>query len=112
MEGFIVTGAKQVEIGMLINIFLSMWSVNGSYKYLAVYWNCIIGNKLAEDSKKYGVENTCTSGNTLSKAAMSYGRARGQIEKERENLQKALGTQVCYLHSFAVVNELLLLFLS
>ncbi|KAI3855356.1 hypothetical protein MKX03_025314 [Papaver bracteatum] len=66
VEGYIVTGSKQVEIG----------------------------TKLAEDSRKYGAENTCTSGNTLSKAALSYGRARSQMEKERGNLLKALGTQV------------------
>lgn len=66
VEGFIVTGSKQVEIG----------------------------NKLSEDSRKYGAENTCTSGSTLSKAALSYGRTRAQMEKERGNLLKALGTQV------------------
>lgn len=66
VEGYIVTGSKQVEIG----------------------------TKLSEDSRKYGVENTCTSGSTLSKAALSYGRARAQMEKERGNLLKALGTQV------------------
>ncbi|XP_077231182.1 SH3 domain-containing protein 2-like [Tasmannia lanceolata] len=66
VEGFIVTGSKQVEIG----------------------------TKLSEDSRKYGAENTCTSGNTLSKAALNYGRARSQMDKERGNLLKALGTQV------------------
>ncbi|KAJ0964242.1 hypothetical protein J5N97_029364 [Dioscorea zingiberensis] len=66
VEGYIVTGSKQVEIG----------------------------SKLSEDSRKYGVENTCTSGNTLSKAALSFGKARSQMEKERGNLLKALGTQV------------------
>ncbi|PIA57120.1 hypothetical protein AQUCO_00600092v1 [Aquilegia coerulea] len=66
VEGYIVTGSKQVEIG----------------------------TKLSDDSKKYGAENTCTSGSTLSKAALSYGRARAQMEKERENLLKALGPQV------------------
>ncbi|KAM0004974.1 putative SH3 domain, AH/BAR domain superfamily, SH3-like domain superfamily protein [Helianthus debilis subsp. tardiflorus] len=66
VEGFIVVGSKQVEIG----------------------------TKLSEDSRKYGAENTCTSGNALSKAAMSYSSARMDIEKERENLLKALGTQV------------------
>lgn len=49
---------------------------------------------MAEDSRKYGAENTCTSGNTLSKAALSYSRAQAEIEKEREDLLKALGTQV------------------
>ncbi|XP_057966131.1 SH3 domain-containing protein 2-like [Malania oleifera] len=66
VEGYIVTGSKQVEIG----------------------------TKLSEDSRKYGVENTCTSGNTLSKAALNYGRARAHMEKERGNLLKAFGTQV------------------
>ncbi|CAN1745561.1 SH3 domain-containing protein 2 [Linum perenne] len=66
VEGYIVTGSKQVEIG----------------------------TKLSEDSRKYGSENTCTSGNTLSKAALNYGRARAQMEKERGSLLKAFGTQV------------------
>ncbi|EPS66080.1 hypothetical protein M569_08697 [Genlisea aurea] len=66
VEGYIVTGSKQVEIG----------------------------TKLSEDSRKYGNENTCTSGSTLSKAASSFSRARALVEKERGNLLKALGTQV------------------
>ncbi|KAG5543109.1 hypothetical protein RHGRI_016005 [Rhododendron griersonianum] len=66
VEGYIVTGSKQLEIGA----------------------------KLSEDSRKYGAENTCTTGSTLSKAALSYSRACAQIEKERGNLLKALGTQV------------------
>ncbi|GAB2267660.1 SH3 domain-containing protein 2 [Dionaea muscipula] len=66
VEGYIVTGSKQVEIG----------------------------TKLSEDSRKYGTENTCTSGSTLSKASLSFSRARAQMEKERGNLLKALGTQV------------------
>ncbi|XP_048433602.1 SH3 domain-containing protein 2 isoform X2 [Pyrus x bretschneideri] len=47
-----------------------------------------------EDSRKYGAEKTCTSGNTLSRAALSFGRARAQMEKERGVLLRALGTQV------------------
>ncbi|KAL8129267.1 hypothetical protein V2J09_018422 [Rumex salicifolius] len=66
VEGYVVTGSKQVEIG----------------------------TKLSEDSRKYGAENTCTSGSTLSKAAMNFSRARVQMEKECGNLLKALGTQV------------------
>ncbi|XP_020085380.1 SH3 domain-containing protein 2-like [Ananas comosus] len=62
VEGYIVTGSKQVEIG----------------------------NKLSEDSRKYGAENTCTSGNTLSKAALCFSKASCQMEKERGNLLKAL----------------------
>ncbi|XP_048332369.1 SH3 domain-containing protein 2-like isoform X2 [Ziziphus jujuba] len=66
VEGYIVTGSKQVEIG----------------------------TKLSEDSRKYGVEQTCTSGDTLSKAAVSFGRARAQMEKEHGVFLKTLGTQV------------------
>ena len=55
----------------------------------------ILGNKLSDDSQKYGVENTCTSGDTLSKAATYFGKARSLIEKERGNMLKAFGTQVC-----------------
>ncbi|CAD6213224.1 unnamed protein product [Miscanthus lutarioriparius] len=54
VEGYIVTGSKQVEIG----------------------------NKLCEDGKKYGTENTCTSGSTLSKAALSFAKARSMMERK------------------------------
>lgn len=57
----------------------------------------LIGTKLSEDSRKYGAENTCTSGSTLSRAALNYARARAQMEKEHGNLLKALGTQVSTL---------------
>uniref|UniRef100_I1JSK2 SH3 domain-containing protein n=1 Tax=Glycine max TaxID=3847 RepID=I1JSK2_SOYBN len=66
VEGYIVTGSKQVEIG----------------------------TKLSEDNRKYGADNTCTSGSTLSRAALNYAHARAQMEKERGSLLKALGTQV------------------
>lgn len=66
VEGYIVTGSKQVEIG----------------------------TKMSEDSRKYGAESSCTSGTTLSKVAVSFGSARAQIEAERETLLKSLGTQV------------------
>ncbi|XP_073152038.1 SH3 domain-containing protein 2-like [Henckelia pumila] len=66
VDGYIVTGTKLVQIG----------------------------TKLSEDSRKYGTENTCTSGSVLSKVAFSFSRARVQIEKEYKNLLTALGTQV------------------
>ncbi|KAG2319023.1 hypothetical protein Bca52824_012236 [Brassica carinata] len=66
VEGSIVTGSKQVEIG----------------------------TKLCEDSRRYGSGNTCTNGNTLTRASLSFANARDQMEKERGNLLKALGTQV------------------
>lgn len=49
---------------------------------------------MSEDCRKYGAENTCTSGTTLSKAALNFSRARAQMERERGNLLKTLGTQV------------------
>lgn len=52
------------------------------------------GTKLCEDSRRYGSGNTCTSGNTLTRASLSFANARDQMEKERGNLLKALGTQV------------------
>ncbi|KAJ4784174.1 SH3 domain-containing protein [Rhynchospora pubera] len=63
VEGYIVTGFKQVETG----------------------------TKLSEDSKKYGAENTCTSGSTLSKAAMCISKAWYQMEKERKEMLSSLG---------------------
>ena len=56
-----------------------------------------IGTKLSEDSRKYGAENACTSGSSLSKATMSYCGARMDIEREHEILLKALGTQISSL---------------
>ncbi|KAH9326599.1 hypothetical protein KI387_006777, partial [Taxus chinensis] len=66
VEGLIVVGSKQLEIG----------------------------TKLSEDCRKYGVENPCTSGDTLAKAALNYGAARARLERERDNLHRALGTQI------------------
>ena len=67
------------------------------HKYILIsLQSTFVGNKLADDSQKYGTENTCTSGNTLSKAATYYGKARSLIEKERGNMLKAFGTQVCF----------------
>lgn len=59
----------------------------------------LLGTKLSEDGRKYGGENYCTTGNTLSKAASNFSRARAQMEKERGNLLKALGTQVAIMPS-------------
>jgi hypothetical protein len=58
---------------------------------------CHTGTRVSEDSRKYGAENTCTSGSALSKPAMSYSSARMDIERERENLLKTLVTQVIIL---------------
>eukprot|EP01018_Ginkgo_biloba_P010012 Gb_05416 [translate_table: standard] len=52
-----------------------------------------IGTKLSEDCRKYGVESPSYSGGTLAKAASVYGTARAHMEKERDNLNRALGSQ-------------------
>lgn len=54
-----------------------------------------IGKTLSENSYKYGKENPCTSGDTLARAALSFGKARSQMEKERLNLMKTIGIHVC-----------------
>lgn len=66
-----------------------------------------VGKTLSENSHKYGKENTCTSGDTLSRAALSFGKARSQMEKERLNLMKALGIHVCtYIISLSCSSKL------
>lgn len=92
MEGYIVTGSKQVEIGKLLMSCHCGDIVHVNFIFMLIYF--LTGTKLSEDSRKYGVENTCTSGDTLSKSAISFGRARAQMEKEHGILLKALGTQV------------------
>ncbi|XP_020263781.1 SH3 domain-containing protein 2-like [Asparagus officinalis] len=71
VEGYIAIGSKQVEIEL----------------YSA-------GHKLSEDSMKFGVDETCTSSNALSKAALSYAKGRALIQNEHGILLKALGSQV------------------
>uniref|UniRef100_A0A0D6R210 SH3 domain-containing protein n=1 Tax=Araucaria cunninghamii TaxID=56994 RepID=A0A0D6R210_ARACU len=53
-----------------------------------------IGTKLSEDCCKYGDENPSYSGGILAKVASVYGTARDHLEKERENLNRALASQI------------------
>lgn len=66
VEGLVTAGSKQIEIG----------------------------TKLSEDCRKYGAENPSYSGGTLAKAASTYSTTRANIEKERDNLNRALGSQI------------------
>ncbi|KAA8515000.1 hypothetical protein F0562_018213 [Nyssa sinensis] len=50
------------------------------------------GNKLAEDCCKYGAENI--NDNILAKAASLYGDARKHVEKEQEDLNRQLFSQI------------------
>nr|PNR36435.1 hypothetical protein PHYPA_022286 [Physcomitrium patens] len=49
-------------------------------------------NKLAEDCRKYAVEGPSSSG-SLARAAMHFGTARTQMERERDNMHRSIGTQ-------------------
>lgn len=53
------------------------------------------GTKLAEDCCKYGTENSQNiDENILAKAAAIYGDARKHVEKEQEDFNKLLASQV------------------
>jgi len=95
VEGYIVHGSKQVEIGEFVANVVLLWQ-GFEFTVVIFYSSCFsfTGTKLSEDCRKYGAENTCTTGTTLSKAALNFSRARAQIERERGNLLKTLGTQV------------------
>ncbi|KAH9325652.1 hypothetical protein KI387_005830, partial [Taxus chinensis] len=53
-----------------------------------------IGTKLSEDFCKYGDENPSYSGGILAKSASIYGTSRAHMEKERENLNRSLASQI------------------
>lgn len=56
------------------------------------------GTKLSEECCKYGVENTEDS--ILAKAASIYGDARKHVEKEQEDLNRLLLSQVALVLLF------------
>lgn len=49
--------------------------------------------KLADDCRKYATDGPSITG-ALAKASLHFGRAHAQIEKERDNMHRAIGTQV------------------
>jgi endophilin-A len=65
VEGMVSTGTKQLEVA----------------------------TKLAEECRKYGMEGPGV-GSALARAAMQYGAARSQMERERDNMNRIFGTQV------------------
>lgn len=70
--------------------------------------SCILGTKLSEDCCKYGSENI--NDEILSKAASIYGDARRHVEKEQEDFNRLLYSQVNLLkYIFGKVYEFLLL---
>ncbi|KAH1236894.1 SH3 domain-containing protein 3 [Glycine max] len=62
------------------------------------------GTKLSEDCCKYGAENN--SDNILAKAASVYGDARKHVEKEHEELNRLLSTQVDFSYVVQVLDPL------
>lgn len=65
VEGIISTGVKQLEVA----------------------------NKLAEDCRKYGTEGP-SNGGALARASSYFGTARTQMERERDNMHRSIGTQI------------------
>jgi len=49
--------------------------------------------KLAVECRNYGMEGPGI-GSPLARAAMQYGAARSQMERERDNMNQIFGTQV------------------
>jgi len=52
-----------------------------------------VATKLAEECRKYGMEGSGV-GSPLARAAMQYGAARSQMEREPDNMNQIFGTQV------------------
>lgn len=59
---------------------------------LVVIFLCQSGTKLSEDCSRYGAENI--NDKILAKGASIYGDARKHVEKEQEDLNKLLSSQV------------------
>ncbi|KAL5972557.1 hypothetical protein ACLOJK_039361 [Asimina triloba] len=76
-EGFTNIGLKEIEIGGELSADKSL---------------CQSGAKLSEDCIKYGTENFSVG--ILAKAASLYGDSRVHVEKEREEFNKMLSSQV------------------
>lgn len=112
IEGFISTGSKQLEVcAWLISTpspspaiappppsplppFLSGPHKKGKWK---AYVDCpcfhFAATKLSEDCCKYASEGPNSTG-ALARASSVFGNSVLQMEKERETLHRALGTQV------------------
>ena len=72
-----------------------MTTICGVFFFFNVICN-MSGTKLAEDCCKYGTENSQNiDENILAKAAAIYGDARKHVEKEQEDFNKLLSSQVC-----------------
>ncbi|CAM6120792.1 unnamed protein product [Calypogeia fissa] len=52
-----------------------------------------VASKLSDDCKRYATESPGVGG-ALARASLHYGTARAHVERERENLHRALSTQV------------------
>lgn len=56
-------------------------------------WASFAANKLAEDCRKYATEGP-SNGGALARASAYFGTARTQMERERDNMHRSIGTQV------------------
>lgn len=66
--------------------------------FLTIVWTLWwLGTKLSEDCCKYGAENNQNiNENVLAKAAAIYGDARKHVEKEQEDFNRLLSSQVIF----------------
>ncbi|CAI5502006.1 unnamed protein product [Closterium sp. Naga37s-1] len=55
---------------------------------------CLIFAKLSEECRKYGAPESPGGSTVLGRAALHFGAAHSAIEKERDNMDRTLGTQV------------------
>lgn len=73
--------------------------IDGMFVQLNLNWTIFVsvGTKLSEDCCRYGIENAHDE--ILAKATSVYGDARKHVEKEQEDLNKMLLSEVGCLHN-------------
>ncbi|KAF9592294.1 hypothetical protein IFM89_013520 [Coptis chinensis] len=86
------------NVKMALEKFLNENSVEYSYSEVSKFAVCRSG-KLSEDCSRYGSENV--NDNILVKATSAYGDARIHVEKEQEDLNRLLTSQVRYEYNVA-----------
>lgn len=91
VEGVILTGTRQIEVGEPLSRFFLRSSVEF---YIGILSSaCMAVNKLCEDVSKYASESLGGQG-VLGKSLVGYGKHRIRLEREREILFNTLSTQV------------------
>jgi hypothetical protein len=73
-------------------------------KQLHLFIHLVTGTKFSEDCYRYGGENSA-SDEALAKAASLYGGALRNIEKEYEDFNRTLSSQVTVVCSFEFISH-------